>query len=109
MLYPILKSSKSFFCLKLKISISTEMIWFCILSKIHIGPVMFLGYFMFWFESRDGFNLFYKPHSAPLFTEPLDARGAPAGIIKVIIEKIGDTYKLSDQKFQEWIHLFRIA
>ena len=43
MLYPILKSSKSFFCLKLKISITTEIIGFCIWGKIHIGPVMVLA------------------------------------------------------------------
>ena len=32
------------FCLKLKISITTELIGFSILGKLHIGPVMVLGY-----------------------------------------------------------------
>ena len=34
------------FSLKLKISITTEPIGFFILGKLHIGPVMVLGYFL---------------------------------------------------------------
>ena len=41
----------SFFCLKHKISITTELIGFSISSNLHIGSVMVLGYFIFRFKS----------------------------------------------------------
>ena len=39
----------------LKISITTVLKGFFILGKIHIGPVMVLGYFSFRFKSWEGF------------------------------------------------------
>ena len=43
LLYKVVK----FFCLKLKILITTEAIEFSILGKIHIGPVMVVDYFFY--------------------------------------------------------------
>ena len=69
----------SFFCLKLKISLTTEPIGFFILCKLHIGPVMVLCYFIFRFKSCNGFKPFDFPlFTTPLNTEPLDARGVAA-------------------------------
>ena len=48
----------SFFCLKLKISITIELDRF-LLGKIHIGPLMVLDYLIFRFSSWDGFRLFF--------------------------------------------------
>ena len=45
------------FCLKLRISITTEPIGLSILSELQIGPVMVLGYFIFRFKSWDSFKL----------------------------------------------------
>ena len=45
--HPIIWSSRVFFCLKFKISITTEMIVFSILETLHIGRGMVLGYFIF--------------------------------------------------------------
>ena len=47
-----------FFCLKLEISITTEPIGFSYLGKLHMGPVMVLGYFILRFKS---FKLFFYP------------------------------------------------
>ncbi len=59
----------------------TELIGFFILSNLHVGPVMVLGYFIFRFISWDGFKLFFNPNTT-LNTEPLDARGVTACILK---------------------------
>ena len=59
---------KFFFNLRLKISITTELIGFSISSKLYLGPVKVLDYLIFAF-------------SVPLNMEPLDARGAAASII----------------------------
>ena len=56
-IYPILKVL-SFFCLKLKISITTELIGFSVLVKLHVDPVMVSGYFIFILKSWDSFELF---------------------------------------------------
>ena len=45
------------FFLKLKISITTELIEFSFLGKLHIGSGMVLGYFIFRFKPWDGFRL----------------------------------------------------
>ncbi len=49
------------FCLKLKVSITTEPIWFSILGKLHIGPVIVLGYLILSFKYWDGFKQFSSP------------------------------------------------
>ena len=64
------------FCLKIKILVTTELIGFSILSKLYIGLVMVLGYFIFKFMSL--LSAFFL---APLNTEPLDARGTYASLI----------------------------
>ena len=56
--YILLFKVVRFFCLKLKISITTETIGFSVLGKHHTGPVMVLGYFVFRFQTLDGFQLF---------------------------------------------------
>ena len=66
--------------MKLKISITTEPIGFSILGKLHIGPVIVLGYFIFSFKLVDSFKTFFYFRSALLNTEPLDARGVYASI-----------------------------
>ena len=68
---PVIKSSKGFY-LKLKISITSEPIRFSILGKLHIGPVMVFGGFIFRFKSWGGFKLFLAPLCP---SESLDARG----------------------------------
>ena len=45
----------SFFCLKIKILVTTEPIGFYVLWKLLIGTVMVLGYFDFRFKSLAGF------------------------------------------------------
>ena len=56
---------KVFFCMKLKISITSEPIEFSILGKLHIGPGVVLGYLFFIFKNLDSLN----PISAPSNTE----------------------------------------
>ena len=46
------------FCLKLKISITTELIGFYILGKLHIGSLV-LSYFIFRYKSWNGLKLFF--------------------------------------------------
>ncbi len=57
----LLYKAVRFLCLKLKISITTEPIRFYFLGKLHIGPVMVYGYFIFRFKSLEGFQLFSGP------------------------------------------------
>ena len=45
--YLILSYIMFFFCPKLNISTTTELIEFSFLGKLHIGPGMVLGYFYF--------------------------------------------------------------
>ena len=54
----IIQNSK-FFCLKLKILLTAELIEFTILGKLHTGPEMDLGYFNFIFRCWDNFRLFW--------------------------------------------------
>ena len=54
----IIKSNKGL-CLKLKISITTELIGLSILGKLHIVPMMVLGYF-FLLDSSLSFKLFFQ-------------------------------------------------
>ena len=70
-----------FFCLELMISITSKLIWFSILGKLHICPLMVLGYLFFRFKScLSQFKLFYQqPLSDSLNTESLNAKGASAG------------------------------
>ena len=67
----------SFFCLKIRITITSEPIWFSDFCRLQAGPVMVLGYFVIRFNSSDGFILFLALF-APLNTESLDARGVAA-------------------------------
>ena len=57
---PFIYNSKVF-CLKLKILITTELIEFFLLGKLHRGPGMVLGYFSFRLNPCDGFRLFFVP------------------------------------------------
>ena len=59
------------FCLKLKNSITTELIGFSILGKI--GPLMGPSYVIFRHKSCDGFKLFFQPVSA-LLIQSLNVR-----------------------------------
>ena len=49
---------------------------------LHVGPVVFLGHFIFRLKSLDCFKLFFKNLSAPLDTGPLDSRGYPLVVHK---------------------------
>ena len=48
-----------FFCLKLKISKTTEPPKLSFLGRLHIGPAMVLGYIIFRFKSWVGLKLFF--------------------------------------------------
>ena len=43
------------FCLQLMISTTTDPIWFSISNKLHVAPVMALGYFIIKLKSWDDF------------------------------------------------------
>ena len=60
-------------CLKLKISITTEMIEFTFRKASH-RPWVILGYFVFRFKPWDGFRLY------PFEDRVLDTKGASASL-----------------------------
>ena len=78
MSYILLYKVVRFFCLKLKILITTELIEFSFLGKLHISYWMVLGYSIYRYNQWDDLKLF-SLHllTYPLNAEPLDARGAP--------------------------------
>ena len=73
----LLYKAVSFFCLKLKISIATELNEFSFLGRLHIYYEMVLGYFIYGFKQLNGFRLFFSP-LIPWYSEPLCARGVAA-------------------------------
>ena len=68
--YPIVYSNEDF-CLKLKISLDNVPIWFYILGKLHIDPMVVYAIL---FKPWVGLKLFFWLHARTI-TEPLDARG----------------------------------
>ncbi len=52
-----------YFCPNLQISITTELIKFSILGKLHKAPMIVLGYFVLSFQTLDGFKPSLKPLS----------------------------------------------
>ena len=56
--------SNIFFCMELKISITTALFWFSILGKLDIGLVKVIGYFRY--KSWDWFKLFFSCFFLPL-------------------------------------------
>ena len=81
----LLHNAIRFFCLKLKIPITTELIKFSIYEKLLTGPMVVLGNLIFRFRYSDGFILFFC-HFAPLppkisITKPPDARGEAASYL----------------------------
>ena len=63
----------SFFCLKLKISITT-------LRELHIVPEMVIAYSVLKLRSLDGFRLFFEPLFVSSNIEPLEAK---ASLLKI--------------------------
>ena len=83
----LLYKGVSFFCLKLRISITTELIGFSISGKLHIGPEMVLGYLIFRCKASDGFKLFFLPIYVSSITDSIDARGIASSLEKSKIKR----------------------
>ena len=71
--------NKVFFCLKLKISITTEPIEISLLGKLYRGTGMVVRYFMLIFKSSDGFRVI-SDLVFSIKTEPLDAVGTATSV-----------------------------
>ena len=74
------KFGEVFFCLKLYISITSKPIGFEHLGKLHIGPVMVLGCFIFRNNSCNGLIYISIFFSVPFNVDPINAQGIAASI-----------------------------
>ena len=72
------------FCLKHKISINTKPIGFSILDKLHIGPIIVLGYFISDLSLRMGLSYFSIPSLPLRIQSPLILGVMPLVIYKLL-------------------------